>query len=93
MLMNISSGAQQGVIKMGQATSGFTQGSKYAVISKEFFKEVLGDLERVKTSLTIEDAKVNAEALIEKLRLRYEPKYDVNARIQQADATKLQGSI
>lgn len=75
------------------AVSGFTAGSKYATISKEFYREIMTDLDRVRTSLSIDDAKTNVEHLIEKLRMKYEPKYDVEARLKQADASKLGPSI
>lgn len=75
------------------AISGFTDGSKYATISKDFYKEVITELQRIGTSLTVEDAKANANGLIQKLQGKYEPKYDVRAKLQASDAQKLQGSI
>jgi hypothetical protein len=71
------------------ATSGFTAGSEYATINKKFYKEVQADLDRIKTAISVESAQAHASALSEKLRTLYEPKYDVEARLKQADQVKL----
>jgi hypothetical protein len=75
------------------SVTGFTTGSKYATISKDFYRDIINDLERIKTSIGLEDTKANAEALIKKLKAKYEPPYDVASKLKQADAAKLQGSI
>lgn len=69
--------------------SGFAPGSKYATISKEFYREIQADLDRIKTAGTVESAQAWAKTISEKLQVKYEPKYDVAAKLAQVDQDRL----
>lgn len=59
--------------------SGFKPSNKYLLMTREFYKEIKGDLDRVRTAIDIDDARRHADYLMLKLKDKFEaPAYNIN---------------
>lgn len=56
----------------------FKPTKKYLLLSRDFYREIKDDLVRIQASLSVDDARSNAEYLVRKLKEKFEtPNYDI----------------